>query len=113
MVVYSFGSCNVMRSIESLNSSEEVSTSSITGSPTGYWNLFAAPDRLPKLFSHPYRQDMHVANRNLQKIVNWNYCIEDTAYERDGASNTLQKEKATSDPMCIMEMKRVAKKLWV
>lgn len=67
MVVYSFGNCNVMRSIESLNSSEEVSTSSITGSPTGYWNLLAAPDGFPKLVSCPHRQYVHVVNRNFQK----------------------------------------------
>jgi len=72
MVVYSLGSCNIMRSIESLISSEEVCTSSITGSPTGYWNLLAAPDGLPKLVSHACRWYMHVVSRNPQKILSWN-----------------------------------------
>lgn len=67
MVVYSLGSCNIMRSIESLMSSEEVSTSSITGSLTGYWNPLVAPDRLPKLLSHPCRWYMHLVSRNPQK----------------------------------------------
>lgn len=78
MVVDSFGSCNVMGSSEFLNFSEEGFTSSITGSATGYWKLLVAPDRLPKLLSHPYRQHILAGYRSLQKIFNLNYCIEDT-----------------------------------
>lgn len=65
MVVDSFGSCNVRGSSEFLNFSEEGFTSSITWSPTGYWNPPVAPDRLPKLLSHPYRQYILAGNRNL------------------------------------------------
>lgn len=115
MVVYSLGSCNVMRSIESLISSEEVSTSSITGSPTGYWNLLAAPDRLPKLVSCPCGRYIHVVNRNPQKILNRNYHIEDTAHKRDGTSKALQKQEAASDSLsCGYNGNgKSGKKLWV
>lgn len=112
MVVYSLGSCNIMKSIESLISSEEVSTSSITGSLTGYWNLLAAPDGLPKPVSRPCRWYMHVVSRNPQKkiILNWNYCIKDTTHKCNGTSKALQKQEAATDSVVgIMETERVAK----
>lgn len=89
-----------MRSIESLNSSEEVSTSSITGSLTGYWNLLAAPDELPTMFSHPYREAVRAhCQQEPSKILNWNYCIEDRAHKCDGTSEELQKQEATFDSL--------------
>lgn len=94
MVVYTFGSYNVMGSTEFLNSSEEGFTSLITRSPTGYWNPLVAPDRLPKLLSCPYRQYVLAGNKNLQKI-----CIEDTAHKHDWTSKMLQKQEGTSDSL--------------
>lgn len=111
MVVDSFGSCNVMESSEFLNFSEEGFTSSITRSPTGYWNPLVAPDRLPKLLSRPYRQYKLTGNRNLQKIFNLNYYIEDTCTNMMGLQWCCRSKKLplTHSAVCVMKIKTIAK----
>lgn len=107
MVVDSFGSCYVRGSSEFLNSSEEGFTSLITRSPTGYWNSLVAPDRLPKLLSHPYRQYILAGNRNIQKIFSLNYCTGDMCINMMGLQRCCRSKKLpmTHSAMCVRKIK--------